>query len=486
LAIMKERWLHDIAEAFDRLRKHFDDYAKLALAQDAHYQDYSPFVNKSQTAETKLGFLWDFEMMHTSSLAGYSSLWVQGLDRKLGLWEHRRLERLLRRTRLCTRHLVQWVPMILETHPRYRGVEEDTKLIKQKISDDDAKRLDLYSHIRIRCIAKGHEIRPYGILLRDAQIFGPEDASCLSPGELEMSGTKELVLFETKQPRRSSYPDGYLNIISELLQLACLLREASSRKLENHTLRFRGILDQQSIDKGFAFVFEYPDNGSRQEPPLSLHSAITKPRPGEMVSLQMRFQIAQTLCKTIAQFHADGWVHKNISSHSVVFFHRLSHDNKTSTPSFDQPFLVDFEYARPAEADTEYMNDSDLEKDIYRHPTRQGPPSSAFIKMHDIYSLGVVLLEIGLWMSAWQIYKASHSQDVSLESTIPEEMQETYRTAAAEKLPLFMGAAYAEAVEICLSDFFRDYMHDRSLGAIFMEKVVSKLEISRLRVEMEI
>jgi hypothetical protein len=39
-------------------------------------------------------------------------------------------------------------------------------------------------------------------------------------------------------------------------------------------------------------------------------------------------------------------------------------------------------------------------KDVYRHPSRQGEhPEEEYVMKHDIYSLGVCLLEIGIWTS---------------------------------------------------------------------------------------
>jgi hypothetical protein len=35
-------------------------------------------------------------------------------------------------------------------------------------------------------------------------------------------------------------------------------------------------------------------------------------------------------------------------------------------------------------------------RDVYRHPERQGRPQKLFKKVHDIYALGVVMLEIGM------------------------------------------------------------------------------------------
>lgn len=37
--------------------------------------------------------------------------------------------------------------------------------------------------------------------------------------------------------------------------------------------------------------------------------------------------------------------------------------------------------------------------DIYHHPTKHDDPSSRFRHSFDVYSLGIILLELGLWMS---------------------------------------------------------------------------------------
>ncbi|KAF4540152.1 Het-s domain protein [Lasiodiplodia theobromae] len=54
---------------------------------------------------------------------------------------------------------------------------------------------------------------------------------------------------------------------------------------------------------------------------------------------------------------------------------------------------------------TKYDFDNDLERNLYRHPDRQGRPKTSFSKLHDIYALGVVLLEIGLWEMALSLYQ---------------------------------------------------------------------------------
>ncbi|KAL5358102.1 hypothetical protein BJX96DRAFT_173135 [Aspergillus floccosus] len=63
-------------------------------------------------------------------------------------------------------------------------------------------------------------------------------------------------------------------------------------------------------------------------------------------------------------------------------------------------FLIGFERIRRAEGRTDKFGDLDWEKNLYRHPLRQGlQPEEIFEMRHDIYSLGVCPLEIALWES---------------------------------------------------------------------------------------
>jgi hypothetical protein len=66
----------------------------------------------------------------------------------------------------------------------------------------------------------------------------------------------------------------------------------------------------------------------------------------------------------------------------------------------DGSSLVGFGNFRDAEGGTLRSGDTLWEKNIYRHPRRQGQkPQDDYIMQHDIYSLGVCLLELGLWES---------------------------------------------------------------------------------------
>jgi hypothetical protein len=54
-----------------------------------------------------------------------------------------------------------------------------------------------------------------------------------------------------------------------------------------------------------------------------------------------------------------------------------------------------FEFSRPEFDFSSGRPDKDPARNVYRHPQRQGKPNKPFVKIYDIYALGVVLLEIG-------------------------------------------------------------------------------------------
>ena len=60
-----------------------------------------------------------------------------------------------------------------------------------------------------------------------------------------------------------------------------------------------------------------------------------------------------------------------------------------------QPWIFGFEFSRPENYFSAGFIDTCPDRDVYRHPERQGQPLTTFKKTHDIYALGIVLLEIG-------------------------------------------------------------------------------------------
>jgi hypothetical protein len=128
--------------------------------------------------------------------------------------------------------------------------------------------------------------------------------------------------------------------------------------------------------------------------PVSLHDVIASTSSVDF-SLETRFKVSQTIAKCIWTLHIDEWVHKSIRSQSIVFFG--GNHNKIL---YEEPYLVDFAFSGPLGMQLAYTYDGDTERNLYRHPDRQGPPRATFTKIYDIYALGVVLLEIGFCQTA--------------------------------------------------------------------------------------
>ncbi|KAJ6035937.1 hypothetical protein N7540_000216 [Penicillium herquei] len=116
-------------------------------------------------------------------------------------------------------------------------------------------------------------------------------------------------------------------------------------------------------------------------------------RPDEHMSLSWKMLMARELGKAVNYVHTFAFVHKNIRPESVLCF-------EDPRGAHSHAFLVGFDAFRAAEAGTVMGGDMTWARNVYRHPNRQGlDPSEKYTMQHDIYSLGVCLLEIGLWAS---------------------------------------------------------------------------------------
>jgi serine/threonine protein kinase len=177
----------------------------------------------------------------------------------------------------------------------------------------------------------------------------------------------------------------------------------------------------------------------------------------DLYSLNERIDLAKILASSVVYVHSSRFVHKNIRPETIVVF-----DNNTSP--IGAVFLIGFENFRPEGGQTFLASDSLWEKDLYRHPTRQGlRPQEEYIMQHDIYSLGVTLLEIGLWTSFVIELEGSTELTPAPELDIAGHLTErnprkraagikgSLIEAAERRLPSKMGQKYTNIVLSCLT-----------------------------------
>jgi hypothetical protein len=205
---------------------------------------------------------------------------------------------------------------------------------------------------------------------------------------------------------------------------------------------------------GFDFIFLIPPELS-QAVPHSLRSLLLDQRT--KYPLNERFDLAVSLARSIVFLHSSRFVHKNISPENIIVFQR-------SPDELGTPFLVGFERFRFAEGQTVMAGDCLWEKNLYRHPRRQGlHPEEQYRMQHDIYSVGICLLEIGLWSSFVNYSEDQTSITPSPELPISELIAAKDQRKAAvmvkdvlikmarSRLPILMGKTYTDIVMSCLT-----------------------------------
>jgi serine/threonine protein kinase len=142
----------------------------------------------------------------------------------------------------------------------------------------------------------------------------------------------------------------------------------------------------------FQLVFAMPSSmGSPQTLGSLYGSAKTRP------PLNTRINICGQLAEAVLQTHMLGLVHKSIQPENVLLF-SFPHETEENE-SFPASYLCGWHYARSFDAGvTRLVGESRWQRAIYQHPERQSEHvEDEYCMGHDIYSLGVCMLEVLLW-----------------------------------------------------------------------------------------
>jgi hypothetical protein len=146
----------------------------------------------------------------------------------------------------------------------------------------------------------------------------------------------------------------------------------------------------------FGIVYKKPTNSSS-----GLHTLRKLLMEVPIPSLSARISLGATLARCVHSFHAVNWMHKGLRSDNIIFL--AASPEKVDLKSI---YVSGFELSRPGNMPqmTERPVINPLH-DIYRHPNTQAGQSdgNSYQKSYDIYSLGVVLIEIALWQPIEEI-----------------------------------------------------------------------------------
>ncbi|KAL5590167.1 hypothetical protein FOBRF1_013724 [Fusarium oxysporum] len=177
------------------------------------------------------------------------------------------------------------------------------------------------------------------------------------------------------------------------------------------------------------------------------------PLPDAKVSLDQRLKLAHQLSEAVFYLHVAGFFHKNITPWSVVALQRDIH-NEPGTSLLDSMFLMGFDLIRGADVKTtkegamredNMITESIWDFEVFQHPDRlYGKESKTYRKQYDVYSLGVLFLEIGLWKPLSTVLPG-------LEAESPTTRTERLIALSESSLGPIMGERYQRVISWALS-----------------------------------
>ncbi|KAL8382590.1 hypothetical protein RB595_006393 [Gaeumannomyces hyphopodioides] len=234
--------------------------------------------------------------------------------------------------------------------------------------------------------------------------------------------------------------------------IAAILHHADPRLMG--ILRCDGFQYDQ-LQNRFELHFPFPQGLTD---PRTLSGLLSDPsNPQVKHPLNQRITLAKSIVTAVFVLHSAGFVHKQIRPDNVVVFERKDQPDVQHWPfAIGTPFLVGFDSARKVDAASLMLPVEDWEKSIYLSPERHRlQRGDEFRMQHDIFSIGVVLLEIAFWASfrdrqselGGVVWKDARTSTLRA----PEELKKKYIGLATRTVPRLMGQKYADAAIACLT-----------------------------------
>jgi hypothetical protein len=314
-----------------------------------------------------------------------------------------------------------------------------------------------------------------------ADLVLPEE----EPPPYESVGTSSTRIIGRLRPKHSSTAsrktDGYSNVETPVLveyasydptyrltevsppterleTLLSILTKLSNNQTFHGTLKCLGYYEDPKQPR-FGIVFELP--ASTYSYPADIQKPVEDLRPVSLLSvlqtgsrslhnpnsatppLEDRFRLAFTLALTFSKIHGDNFVHKDVNSSNILVFkknRRQSANNRALQYSLRSPVICSFDLFSEFDIDT---SDTMPALNIYRHPEdpkSTGMRDQQYHAHFDLYSLGLILLEIGLWQPLNDLWKPKYTL-----SDFKQRIEDVYIRRLASKC----GTAYMQLVRDC-------------------------------------
>jgi hypothetical protein len=223
----------------------------------------------------------------------------------------------------------------------------------------------------------------------------------------------EAVLLEWKDVPSLDNP----TIYKRVNQVAAFLKDLGPSV---HSLPCKGFVKDQ-VSKRYGYIFTLPEpvpgpvqqNAVQKQDEPTLQSLELKSlrqllETTSSPALNARLSLVLNLLEALLNLHTSGWLHKELRSSNIILLHNLHADKQVLGNRWPgSMYVAGYVSSRldnPGEM-TEPL-ESDLEANLYRHPSLLAENRKSFRKSFDLFSIGCTLLEIGLWSSLRSILES--------------------------------------------------------------------------------
>jgi serine/threonine protein kinase len=324
------------------------------------------------------------------------------------------------------------------------------------------------------------------LLSSDMSLINPSPTGLKAAGRTLGTYQGQPIIVEWKH-YSTKIPPALLSNLKRRVDMLTLQLQRSSQTAGFSVLPCVGHFDDEPRHR-IGIVFERPDNTT----PISLRERMAQDRRSNRVrELGQRFNVAKTIVLAIYRMHSVGWLHKSMLSENILFSESVNED----ALHLSTPFLCGFDFSRPDAPNemTERIPSimiqvyNDQERSLYRHPdldykhsaedpTKLKPRSTRYRKEYDIYSLGIILLEIGLWYPI---------KDLSKKDQTLEEFRQRLLEKYLPELRYRMGDRYFNVVHKCLCGGFGNESSEIAVseGSSTEEEYICEYEQSQKFIE---
>jgi serine/threonine protein kinase len=185
--------------------------------------------------------------------------------------------------------------------------------------------------------------------------------------------------------------------------------------------------------------------------------------------LNNRLQLAKALAWTLFELHTVQWVHQSFYPDNILLF---GQELPSGAVQFDwsSPYVVGFDSSRSNTGVSGKLNfRGEWNSRLYTHPDRLLKEYERYHKIHDIYSLGVVLLDVGRLGSLMEDRQTEEWNRYG-----PHKVKDMF-TKKAKSLQQVLGKNYCDVVMTCLNGLLDD-RDDYTLMDEFRSQVCEKLD----------